>query len=61
MSVENQVCLIWAVTNGYLDKTPVNKVKDWQTAYLTQLKSTQPDLLKSIAQEKSSLIKLLKF
>lgn len=60
MSVENQVCLIWAVTNGYLDKTPVNKVKDWQTAYLTQLKSTQPDLLKSIAQEKILTDKIIK-
>lgn len=60
LSVENQVCLIWAVTNGYLDKTPVNLVKAWQLAYLTQLKSTQPDLLKTIVKEKILSDKIIK-
>lgn len=52
MPVEDQVCLIWAVTNGYLDKTPVIKVKDWQSEYFKFIKSTQPELLKTILKEK---------
>jgi len=52
MPVEDQVCLIWAVTNGYLDKTPLNKVKKWQVEYLKYLKSASPEIQRDISKEK---------
>lgn len=50
--VEDQVLVIWAVTNGYLDKTPQDKIKTWQEEFLTYLASTRPELSQTIALEK---------
>ena len=33
MSVEHQVAVIYAVTQGYLDKLPVNRVKAWELGF----------------------------
>ncbi|MCX6816374.1 MAG: F0F1 ATP synthase subunit alpha [Candidatus Beckwithbacteria bacterium] len=60
MSVENQIMLIWAVTNGFLDKTPLEKVKSWQDEYLKYLSSTHPQIGKTVAQEKTLSDKLIK-
>jgi F-type H+-transporting ATPase subunit alpha len=51
MPVEHQVVLIWAVTNGFLDKIPVNKVKLWQSEYIKYLSSAHPLLLQNIVKE----------
>ncbi len=34
LKMEEQVCVIWAGTNGYLDPLPLNKVKEFETALL---------------------------
>jgi F-type H+/Na+-transporting ATPase subunit alpha len=52
MSVEEQVVIIWAVTNNYLDHTPVDKVKEWQKEYVKYIFSTKADLIKDIKKEK---------
>ncbi|MDZ7586928.1 MAG: F0F1 ATP synthase subunit alpha [Patescibacteria group bacterium] len=52
MTVTDQVLIIWAVTNGFLDKTPLEKTKTWHLAYLSYLTSNQPELAKTIATEK---------
>jgi len=33
MSVEHQVAVIYAVTQGYLDELPVNRVKAWELGF----------------------------
>ena len=52
MPVEEQVVVIWAVTNNYLDNTPVKKVGEWQKEYLKFLFSTRPKLKSTIKKEK---------
>src|SRR3989344_225185 len=62
MNVVDQVLLIWAVTNGYLDATKVDKVKTWQTEFLNYVAVNKPELKKAIAKEKilsEKMIKLL--
>jgi len=52
MSIENQVIVIWAVTNGYLDHTRINKIKDWQNQYLKYISITLPKLKSTLKKEK---------
>jgi len=52
MNVADQVLIIWAVTNGYLDQTPVEKVPQWQVEYLKYVAVNQPAVKKTIAKEK---------
>ena len=62
MNVVDQVLLIWAVTNGYLDATKVDKVKTWQTEFLNYVAVNKPEVKKAIAKEKflsEKMIKLL--
>ena len=43
-----QVAIIYAVTNGYLDDTPVDKVKDYEARLYEKLESEANDLLVSL-------------
>ena len=43
-----QVAIIYAVTNGYLDSTPVEKVKDYEARLYEKLEAKAADLLKSL-------------
>jgi F-type H+-transporting ATPase subunit alpha len=52
MQVENQVAIIWAVTNGYLDDVPVAKVKAFETAFLRFLGSNHPEIGAAILKER---------
>ena len=52
LPVEEQVLIIWAVTTGYLDQTPLDKIKIWQSEFITYLASTQPEIAAAIAREK---------
>jgi F-type H+-transporting ATPase subunit alpha len=52
MAVENQVAIIYAVTNGFLDDVDVAKVKDWEKDFHKYLMSSQKDALKLIAEKK---------
>jgi F-type H+-transporting ATPase subunit alpha len=51
-SVEEQVAVVYAGTRGYLDKVPVNKIADFQTALIGKLKSSHPEVLDGIRKEK---------
>ncbi len=42
------VCVIYAGTNGYLDKLPVSDVGKWEQGLLNHLRSKHADLLKDI-------------
>lgn len=43
-----QVAIIYAVTNGYLDSTPVEKVKDYEARLYEKLENKASDLLLSL-------------
>ena len=46
--MEEQVCVIWAGTNGYLDALPINKVKAFEDGLLSLLRGKNVDVLNSI-------------
>jgi F-type H+-transporting ATPase subunit alpha len=46
--MEEQVCVIWAGTNGYLDRLPVNKVRAFEDGLLSLLRGKNADLLNAI-------------
>jgi len=53
MSVEKQVIIIFATTQGYLDNVPTNKVKDYEEQLMAALESRGKDILTSVAEKKS--------
>ncbi len=44
------VCVIYAGTNGYLDKLPVREVSRFEAGLLAHLRSKHKDLLDDISQ-----------
>jgi F-type H+/Na+-transporting ATPase subunit alpha len=48
LKMEEQVCVIWSGTNGYLDPLPVNKVRAFEDGLLSLLRSKHGDLLNAI-------------
>ena len=53
ISVEVQVAVIWAVQNGYVDQTPVERVKEFQTKLTDFLTTRKGELLAKIGKEKA--------
>jgi F-type H+-transporting ATPase subunit alpha len=53
LKTEEQVAVIFAGANGYLDTIPVNKVQDFERHVLSNLRSKHADLLTTIATEKA--------
>jgi F-type H+-transporting ATPase subunit alpha len=51
--LEKQVMIIFAVTNGYLDEVPVEKVRAWQDAFLAYMERSHADIGATIASEKA--------
>ena len=52
MSLDKQVMSIYAVTNGYADDVPVNRIGEWETAFLKYMDTNKPEIGKRIVQEK---------
>ena len=52
MSVEQQVMIIYAVTNGLLDQIPVNRLKDWERDFLGFVEKQFPQVPQRIRTEK---------
>ena len=48
MPVENQVCIIYAVTNGYLDSIPVERIAEFESRFHDYLKTHAKELLAHI-------------
>jgi F-type H+-transporting ATPase subunit alpha len=51
--VENQVAVLWAVQNGYMDDVPVEKIKDFQAKLVDALAMRKAELLARIVKEKA--------
>ena len=49
LSLEKQVSIMFAVTNGYLDDIPVSRVREWENGFHQYVEANQPQILESIA------------
>jgi F-type H+-transporting ATPase subunit alpha len=48
LKMEEQVCVIWAGTNGYLDALPLQKVRAFEDGLLSTLRGKNVDILTNI-------------
>jgi F-type H+-transporting ATPase subunit alpha len=53
ISVEEQVAVLWAMQNGYLDPIPVDRVKEFQTKLQDYLQTRKESVLASIRTKKA--------
>ena len=49
LSLEKQVSIMFAVTNGYLDDVPVSRLREWENGFHQYVEANQPQILESIA------------
>jgi len=52
MSLEEQVMVIFAGTNGYSDRVDLSRMRAWEVALLRYLETTHPEIGKDIAEKK---------
>jgi F-type H+/Na+-transporting ATPase subunit alpha len=52
MSLENQVIVIFAGTQGFADKVPLDQMRTWESTLIRYMESSHPDIVKGIAQKK---------
>src|SRR5581483_4667885 len=52
MPVAQQVEIIWAATNGYLDDVPVEKVKAWENEFHRFMEASYPRIAQTITEKK---------
>jgi F-type H+-transporting ATPase subunit alpha len=52
MPMENQVAVLYALTNGFVDDVEVEEVRKWETDFQTYLDSSGKEVLKLIADKK---------
>ena len=53
LQAEEQVCVLYAGTRGYLDKLPVNQVLNYQNEVLTRLRGETGGILEGIRTSKA--------
>jgi F-type H+/Na+-transporting ATPase subunit alpha len=53
MAVEQQVMVIFAVSNGFVDDVPVNKVREWERGFLEFMSAKFPQVPDRIRGEKA--------
>ncbi len=51
MPVQNQVAVIYAVTNGYLDDVALEKVREWERGFLEVMSAKHSEVLDAIRNE----------
>jgi len=52
MAVENQVVVLYAVTNGYVDEIPIEDVQEWEDQFIKYMNSTKKDVMNKIIEKK---------
>ena len=52
VSLENQVIVIFAGTNGYADDVEIDRMVEWENALLRYMETSHPEIGKAIAEEK---------
>jgi F-type H+-transporting ATPase subunit alpha len=53
MPVEEQVAIIWVVTNGYLDPVDVRHIRQWERDFLQYLRSSPGNVLELIRTKRA--------
>jgi len=53
MATEQQVATLYAVTRGYIDSIPMDKIKDWESGYHNYLSTEKSELMKNLAEKKA--------
>ena len=53
MPVEYQILMIFAVTNGYLDDVPTDKIRTWESEFLEFVSSSRAELARSIRTQRA--------
>ncbi|HET7790268.1 MAG TPA: F0F1 ATP synthase subunit alpha [Gemmatimonadales bacterium] len=53
MPVEQQVTIIYAVTNGFLDDVAVEKIRDWETGFHQFMAAQHPEIGEAIRTKKA--------
>ncbi|MBA2687047.1 MAG: F0F1 ATP synthase subunit alpha [Gemmatimonadaceae bacterium] len=53
MPVEEQVVIIYAVTNGFLDTVPVPEIREWERGFLESLRAQFPQVPERIKKDKA--------
>ncbi|HID86443.1 MAG TPA: F0F1 ATP synthase subunit alpha, partial [Anaerolineae bacterium] len=51
MPLEREVMIIYAGTRGHLDDVPVERIRDWETAFHEFMASHHPEIGRAIAEE----------
>jgi F-type H+-transporting ATPase subunit alpha len=46
--VENQIAILWVVTNGYLDDLPTGRIRDFEQRFYRFLETEKPDVLNTL-------------
>jgi F-type H+-transporting ATPase subunit alpha len=52
MSLEDEVLLLFAGTNGFSDQVPLDKMPAWETDFLRFMQTTHPEIGKSVSTSK---------
>lgn len=52
VSLENQVIIIYAGTNGYADEVDLDRMREWESALVRFMASSHPEIGKTIVEEK---------
>jgi F-type H+-transporting ATPase subunit alpha len=52
MAVEQQVMIIYAVTNGFLDDVAVNRIREWERGFHDYMQTQFPQVAQAIRKEK---------
>ena len=53
MPTAQQVAILYAVTNGFLDDVPIDKVRAWEDQFHSFMRSAHPEILETIIKDKS--------
>ncbi len=52
VSIENQVVILFAGTNGYADEIPIDRMQAWKESLLRYIDTSHSELVKDIAEKK---------
>jgi F-type H+-transporting ATPase subunit alpha len=50
MELGQQVCIMYAVINGFLDDVPIEKVKSWETEFHVYIEAAHPEIRRGIME-----------
>jgi F-type H+/Na+-transporting ATPase subunit alpha len=53
MPFEQQVMVIYAVTNGYVDEIPTTRVREWESSFLDYITSHRPEISQTMRETRA--------